>query len=69
MANTNARTDINIEEFRKLLTTYKTELAALHNKQRAGTLPAKTRSDSPPTNRHTPVQILPPKMGIPELHG
>jgi DnaK suppressor protein len=44
VANTNARTDINIEEFRKLLTTYKTELTALHNKQRAGTLGETTDS-------------------------
>ena len=38
MSENIARKDINIEEFRKLLTGYKTQLTALHGKQRAGIL-------------------------------
>lgn len=38
MAATATRTDINFEEFRKLLSAYKAQLTALHLKQRGGTL-------------------------------
>jgi RNA polymerase-binding transcription factor DksA len=38
MAASTARKDINTEEFRTLLNTYKVQLTSLHNKQRSGTL-------------------------------
>jgi DnaK suppressor protein len=46
MAGTLARSDINLEEFRKLLTTSKEQLTSLYNRQRAGTLGETTDSSN-----------------------